>query len=341
MNLYKKDANGNIRIWSISQDWTGYTVSHGVCGGAIQHKYTHIEKGKVKRSVQEQIELETKSQINSQLDRGYKRSIEEAQAETTNQLHLPRPMLARKVSEVPINFKSAFVQRKYDGNRCLIASTEQGIVAYSRNGKIVNLPHITDGLNLPRGCVLDGELYCHGETLQTIVSWIKREQADSVKLKYHLYDMVSELPYAERMEMLPKYATDSIHVVLTMQVTKMSQVLDIFTACREQGYEGAIIRHTDLGYEDSKRSKSLLKLKEWQDDEFYVVDVHPSKDGWGILECIARNGLTFRVTAPGTHEEKENVWNNREVFLGKYLTVEYAYLTKDGLPFHPVAKCWR
>ena len=35
-----------------------------------------------------------------------------------------------------------------------------------------------------------------------------------------------------------------------------------------------------VGYEDGKRSGSLIKLKDWLDQEFKIVDVSASADGW-------------------------------------------------------------
>lgn len=343
--LYCKDNAGHIRIWDIVQECSDIIITHGVHGGVMQQQVETVDKGKASRTVQEQIDLQINSRISKQRDKGYVDTIEEAELGMRNALHLPKPMLALPLDKLrtPVSWNSAYVQRKYDGNRCLIAKRQGKLVAYSRQGKIIDtIDHILDQINIPEGTILDGELYAHGERLQTIVSWIKRKQEGTKNLRYHAYDLVCELPFEARLAQLLSFNFGySVQPVSTFKVTSHDDMIDWFKDFRKEGYEGAILRQSDLGYEDGKRSKSLIKVKEWQDAEFFVVDIYQSKDGWAILECLAKNGQTFRVTSPGTHEEKEYVWQNKEQFFGKYLTVEYAYLTRDGLPFHPVAKCWR
>ena len=191
--------------------------------------------------------------------------------------------------------------------------------------------------------ILDGELYCHGESLQTIVSWIKREQVDTAKLKYHLYDIVRpDLAYKRRSEIIATLPLgQSISPVYGDSIASHEALLEAFRDYRQQGYEGAILRWGETGYEDGKRSKSLVKVKGWHDDEFPVINVHESADGWGILECQLPNGSTFRVSAPGDVHQKIWALKFKERFIGRRVTVEFAQLTKDGIPFHPVAVAFR
>jgi hypothetical protein len=173
------------------------------------------------------------------------------------------------------------------------------------------------------------------------VSWIKRTQDNTQKLRYHVYDVVGYEPFEERYEkLLGLQFKPSVEVVPTYLCKTMEQAKSYMEIFREEGYEGAILRHGDAGYEDGKRSKSLVKIKEWHDEEFVVIDIERSKDGWGIL-VMKRNGKGFRASAPGSLAEKQAAWAHRDAFVGRYVTIEYAYITKDGVPFHPVAKCWR
>ena len=98
-----------------------------------------------------------------------------------NAMGLKKPMLAKAVDKCKNNFlHNCFIQYKYDGNRCLVHHGENGLVAYSRNGKpMKNLEHILNDINIPKGMTLDGEIYHHGTPLQTIVSWVKRLQPDT------------------------------------------------------------------------------------------------------------------------------------------------------------------
>lgn len=343
MNLYKLDNKKQIRIWTIDPTDYGLRIEHGVLGGAMQEKYEQIGNGKAGRSLDDQIKSRINSRVVNQLAKGYKYSIEEANKGATNQLGLGRPMLAQPIKTIKkIDWTEAYVQFKYDGHRCLITKKNGMLIAYSRNGKIIeSIDHILENLKVPEGYTLDGELYCHGETLQTIASWVKRKQADSAKLKYHVYDAMIDIPYAERYTYLHSIQADNLIIVPTTPVFDLPTVMSMFPLAIDQGYEGLILRQGSTGYEESKRSKSLIKIKQFLDDEFYVTDITQSADGWGVLQCITDKGKEFSVSAPGTMEMKRQVLDDKLMYINKFIKIEYANLTPDGIPFHPVAISWR
>ena len=95
------------------------------------------------------------------------------------------------------------------------------------------------------------------------------------------------------------------------------------------------------GYEAGKRSSALLKIKEFEQEEFKVVGFKRSSTGWAICECVTLDGRPFDCSAPGSVAEKEYVWNNQSEFLHRYLTVDFAHWTDDGIPFQPTAVRWR
>ncbi len=345
--LYIKDNKGALREWAIHYDGEDIVIRHGQVGGSMQYQTEFVAEGKASRTLEEQIDSRIQSRVNKQLDKGYVNSADEAERmdRPLNALGLPKPMLAHKLKDVArINYDGAIAQPKFDGNRCLIYCEDGINKAYSRNGKPVTaIRHILSDLQLEEGMILDGELYCHGKPLQTIVSWIKREQPETVLLKYHLYDIVIPgLAYKYRSQLirtLPK--GDSISPVYGDSIRSHDDLLKAFRRYRAQGYEGAILRWGEFGYEDGKRSKSLVKVKEWHDDEFTVVDIHESADGWAILECMLPNSKTFRVSAPGSIYDKMRILECKDDYIGRDVTVEFAQFTQDGIPFHPVAISFR
>ena len=341
--LYTKDAKGDIREWAISHDGETITIRYGFVGGTMQYQYEEIKTNSSGRDFFEQAELRVDSRISRQLDKGYVYSINKArEGKATNRMGKPKPMLAQKVDDVRgIDWDNAIVQPKFDGNRCLIYCEDGVNKAYTRNGKPVEaIDHILQDITLEEGMIVDGELYCHGQKLQTIVSWIKRKQEQTKQLKYHLYDFVApDLSYKLRSEIIkgiPKGS--SIEAVYGLKVASREALQLAFRAYRAGGYEGAILRWGDFGYEDGKRSKSLLKLKEFHSDEFKVIDIIKSNEGWGILVCELQDRTgTFKVSAPGDMAEKYSYVINKDLYIGKDVTVEYAGLTNLGVPFHPIA----
>lgn len=343
--LYAKDNNGAIREWSIGFVDDQIFISHGQHKGEIQTKYEEVEDGKAGRSRLEQIKSRMDSRINAKKDAGYVESLEQAQNEQrTNAAGLLKPMLAQPIKNIRnANYAGSFVQYKYDGNRCLITNQGGDLIAYSRNGKrLENLDHILKDIYIPEGMTLDGELYCHGFPLQTIISWIKRKQAHTEKIKFHAYDIIENMAYIHRLDILKNLELHGAsEVVPTWLINSFDESQHFFKEARSAGYEGAIIRLDDFGYEDGKRSKGLIKVKEWMDAEFSVIDIHESRDGWAILECALTNTKTFTVSAPGTMKEKRYVLENKDFYILRSVRVEFAQYTKDGIPFHPVAINWR
>lgn len=343
--LYSKDVTGTIRLWSIEEDDGQLIIQHGTKGGSIQTKYENVPYGLANRTQEEQVRSRYWSRINAQYDKGYVDTIEEAERnKRVNSLGLVRPMLAQPIKNVRrIDFSSAFYQHKYDGNRCLVTRHCGKTIAYSRNGKKINsIDHILKGIRLQEGQVIDGELYCHGVSLQKICSWVKREQDATANLSLRVYDLVENSPYISRLEALQALVLgDKAIVVPTVRVREESDLDSLLEGSIKDGYEGGILRWGEAGYEDGKRSKSLAKIKVFHDDEFIVIDVLASKDGWARLELEMPEGQTFLVSAPGSIQDKELILAEAEKYIGQSVNIKFSNITKDGIPFHPIATAFR
>lgn len=342
MILYTRGARGQIHQWEITIEDGYLLMSYGVKGGAIQTQKEYVTEGKQGRTVGDQLKTRFWSRIGRMRDRGYV-PLDELSDKVTNTLGLPRPMLAKRIQSVSmINWSKAFIQPKFDGHRCMITRHKGEVKAYSRGGKwIESIEHITSGLQIEEGAILDGELYCHGMSLQAISSLVKRKQDDSSMLKYMVYDIVDDLPYHDRLEIIKQIINDTkndqIEIASTVPVHSKKMALERSMTFRELGYEGGIVRISDKRYEDGVRSNSLIKIKTVQDNNFKIVGIDESREGWGILRCITESGKFFSVSAPGTVDDKYLIARNPDNFVGKTARVEFAYYTPDGIPFHPVA----
>jgi DNA ligase-1 len=342
LDMYQLDARNNLRVWSIWQEGNEIVWEYGLVNGAKQRDHEIVERGKAGRTLQQQIESRINSRIQKQKLKGYKFSREEALKGRSNALGLIKPMLAVPVKKVKtIDFQTAFIQPKFDGGRLIITKQGGEIIAYSRNGKRItaDISHIFDALDISEGTFLDGELYCHGESLQTIMSWTKRTQPNTKKLKYHLYDIALPTHYGERYEELRSVVknTSTVEIAETLKIYSMEEALSYQRTKIEQGYEGAILRWGNFAYEPGKRSKSLLKIKSFEDDTFEVIDIKTNQDGWGICTCRTKFGTIFNVTAPGSYADKKEVGTNKAKYIGELLRVEFAYYTAEKKPFQPVA----
>ena len=349
--LYKLNANGVPWCWDIQADDDRLIINYGQLNGQIQTKIEHVELNQSGRDIKAQVALRFNSRVQKQMDRGYCTSLEEAvNSQGLNALKLDKPMLAQKFKDVKnINFKNAWLQYKYNGHRCLITCREGVKIAYSRNGKVLDtIPHILASVNVQEGDTLDGELYCHGMKLQSIASLAKRNQPDTLLLSYIVYDIIEGsilTPYGIRQEKISE-CVDNKHSFQanTWQYKDDEPIKHKLNYAMELGYEGLILRQNNYLYEPGVRSKSLIKLKKCLDQEFRVVDVIASTDGWGILVCVLngdRRMDTFKVPAPGTMDQKYEVLKNKQNYIGRLITVEFFEWTIDEKPFHPVAREWR
>lgn len=359
ITLFAKDASGQLRYWEISSVDCDIIIEYGKVGGEPIFETEEVLEGKAGRSIEEQIMLRINSRVKKKKDAGYVHNIDDARNnKRTNSLGFVKPMLAAKYEQcqdLVKDFEFA-IQNKYDGFRCLITKQGGDMFAYTRGGQLLTtIGHIVDELSdIPEGVTIDGELYNHGMTLQAIASAVKRDRPteDSKKIKFMAYDIVEDCVYSERWKMLAdlllaKYNTELVPTLFNIEANNIPRLLK---ERRNQGYEGLIIRLDiskvgrnikPVGYEDSKRSKSLIKVKAWEDEEFLVVDAELSEKGRAVLWCITEKGKKFKVVPFGSMMEKEQVIINKKNYVGRHLKVEFANYTKDGVPFQPVAICWR
>jgi hypothetical protein len=352
ITLYKKHVHG-IGTWRIWSEGATIVIAHAtVIGGSEVVHREQVEVNLSGRTLEQQIALRINSRVSRMMDKGYKTSRLEALNDQSNQLGLHRPMLAHPIDRVnSVDYRNAVLQKKLDGHRCLITVDEGKPVAYSRQGKYIPaIKHILNALTgrLPQDITLDGELYVHGVKLQTIGSWIKREQPDTLKLSYVVYDIISPDRYidrhAELSAILKGVSTEHPGEIMALPYrlwTSHEDTTKWFREVRAQGFEGLMLRLDGRPYEIGRRSSGLLKIKEFDQAEFEVVGFKRSSTGWAICECLAPNGSKFDCSAPGSVAEKTEVWENQAKYLGRKLTVDFAHWTDDGIPFQPTALRWR
>jgi DNA ligase-1 len=208
---------------------------------------------------------------------------------------------------------------------------------------------------LPKDMILDGELYHHGTSLQTINSWIKKEKPETKNIVFNVYDCAvldrPQLLWPDRWDILSKWfseAADQIVGPLALTETRIAnnkeEVMEMFAHFLSEKYEGAMARMSDGVYRFGYRSKRLLKLKEFRDAEFEVIGY---KTGIGrysecpIWSCKTKSGEVFDVVQKGTMEEKKEMLAEADSFIGKFLTVKYFELSNDGKPIFPVGVAFR
>lgn len=260
--------------------------------------------------------------------------------------HFTKPMLAEKYSGFPL-WEPTFMQPKLDGMRCL--ASKDGL--FSRQGKpILSCPHIMAALaplfaKYP-DLILDGELYNDllKDDFPRLMSLCRKgkpdadDLAETAKLvQYHVYDIVdlSGAKFSERNNRLDDLFTE-FHLVSPIELVASYplQSVNHYNKCHGEaialGYEGSMLR-LDKPYED-KRSRNLLKRKDFLDDEFEVLRLEEGQGNWGgvikSVVCKAKNGKEFGSGLKGNKEYAASLVG--KTF--KTATIRYFELSPDGVP---------
>jgi len=342
--LYKYTTLGQIQSWQIFTSGDAYWTEEGI------HEITKSDPticiGKNigrsnETSPQEQAVLEAQAKWDKKIKSGYNEVL-------TKEKKFFQPMLAheRAKYEKLLFTVRTFVQPKLDGIRAY-----EDKLLFSRTGeRIVSCPHLECGF-----IGLDGELYNHvlKEDFNQIISLVRKTKPDSADLancakliQYWVYDYPynSDLVFSERYKLLQndfKNFPDTYKLVPMYEVFCLEDIEKYHEQFLSEGYEGSIIR-LDLGGYENKRSKQLLKYKNWIDEEFIILDVHLGtgnrSDVANTLSVQLPNGVICKPTMTGTYEYMKSVWDNRKDIIGKQATVKYFGITPDGSLRFPTVK---
>ena len=360
--LYKIDSKGLTRVWWMEYDAEKYRTHSGIEGGKIVVSgWQYPEAKNVGRAnattVEQQVEAEVVAEYTKKRNQGkYHITLHDAKLQGAT---FHECMLADKYNPKKHNQFPYYSQPKLDGVRCLVS--KYGM--QSRNGKpIVACPHILEALDLffdeYPDVVLDGELYNHElkDNFEKIISLVRKtkpttsDYIEASKLvQYHVYDVIMDKPLRDRLTFLDKHLYNKyeplIKVVTTGSVHTTEGLEEVLTRYLEQGYEGQMLRVPDSPYE-GKRSKFLIKHKEFEDDEFEIVSIEEGKGNWAgaakRIEIRLKDGTTQFSGVRGSLDMLKDVLYNANEYIGTDVTVRYQNKTEDNkLRFPVVIAFWK
>jgi DNA ligase-1 len=382
--LYKVDTTGKIRQWTVNiNNDTFWTEQGQVDGKIVVNKPTFTTPKNEGRSnattAEEQAILEAQAKWTKQTDKGYVERIEDV-----HKITLYTPMLAQKFEDRSAELEfPLFTQPKLDGIRCITYLQDGELVAKSRAGKPIEaIPHILEELESffakNPDAVLDGELYNHDlkNDFNKIISLVRkmkpvRSASDTDKsfdkklakfetalseakdkVQYWIYDAprIGDYNESELFSVRSRTLTASIAsskslvIVPTHTSENLDDVDERYNEYMSEGYEGQMVR-VDFSYEN-KRSKKLLKRKDFTDSEYLVIGI---EEGDGNRTGTAKNltckdeatGKTFNSNIKGTHEYLAEILENKDYYIGQQATIKYFELTPDGIPRFPYAIAFR
>tara|TARA_A100000164_G_scaffold322584_1_gene305885 strand:+ start:3499 stop:4632 length:1134 start_codon:yes stop_codon:yes gene_type:complete len=357
--LYKRDSKGKVRIWMMEVGFNNEneagirTISGLVDGQKVTSAWNLTEAKNVGRSnattAKTQAEFEAQAEWTKNVDKDYFVDANDIDSYTAF-----KPMLAHDFTKTPVT--SGITQPKLDGIRMVVNT--RGL--YSRSNKeIVAVPHIAEALadfvkDHPT-VTLDGELYNHElkDNFQKITSLVRKtvnlgadELAESKELvQYHIYDMFDSanpnMTFMQRYNWIQKNVhlvnkkAVGIHLVASAICETTEEIDVMYGEYTTAGYEGQMVRQ-DTVYEN-KRSKGLLKRKEFITEEYEVVQVHEGQGNWAgyakRLTLKMPDGTTFSSGIRGSQAKLKELLENPNI---DWATCRYFELSNDGVPRFPV-----
>jgi DNA ligase-1 len=352
--LYKLTSTGATQEWTIFSEYGSFwTVSGQTDGKKVTSAKTNCAGKNVGRknatTPNEQALREAQARWQKKKDEGYVEDINDIDVVDDR----VDPMLAKNYEDYRAEIEfPVYSQPKLDGLRCIV--TRHG--AFSRKWKpFTTLQHIRDALQpifdkYPMVQAFDGEMYSHelNDNFEEIVSIVKQPKAtaeDIEKCKrmvqYHIYDYVPSNDLADLIfktrdldlsVMIPK-DSEHLKLVKTKMIWNREELNEEYQWYMVDGYEGQMIR-ADAPYQQ-KRTKYLLKRKDFVDEEFLIVGYKEGKgnrEGCITLRLSTKDGKEFDSVPVGGVEYLQHLWEKRILLPGLYATVKYQNLSTDGIP---------
>ena len=369
--LYKQAKTDKIQEWTVGTIGEEIVTRHGALNGKLQEKRKKAKGkniGKKNETTPEQQAcFEAKSMWIKKKDKGYFETIEEAKSEVVF-----LPMLANDIKKFSDKKKEQifsqpfYTQPKMDGVRCLAYWEGDKVKLLSRGGKEYSLPHISEQVShvLAPDQVFDGELYIDGLIRQDIQALVKKWRDEEYEetgyssndVELWVYDSFfigkeketfeTRINYLELLDTsinLSAKPIENIKVVSSFGFTgdlkkglTEKLVMDAHNNYVLMGFEGTIIRLATGPYELGHRSQSLLKYKDFQDDEFEIIGYKEDVDGCVLWQVKVSDEVTCDVTPKGSKESRKKLLKKADKYIGQLLTVKYQGYTKDGNLEFPV-----
>lgn len=366
--LYLVAENGKIQMWKAEvltektkEGWGEIVATYGFTDGKLQTKSTFVKTGK---NLGKKNETTIEQQTELKCEQMYADKIKsKAMVFDINDWVRPmRPSLAMAYEKRKKHLKHVdywLADEKLDGNRAYEFNDRTW---QSKSGDVITpLSHIKESIDLLRAdnpdvvFDLDGENYLHGLDLQTITGICNTEDDDkrdkSILLEYHIFGIFfpnePNLSAEERQNRLLAMfeGKEYPYLVLRKKIKLKNDeklIYEYVKKCEDDGYEGAILLDPKAPYHHSKntsdRNDSMIKAKNMLDQEFLIVDIVENENEVGIPKFIIElpDFTTNEVVMKGKKDDAKKYLTDKNLYIGKYLKVQFQAWTKYGKLEFPV-----
>lgn len=257
-------------------------------------------------------------------------------------------MLAKKFEdeEHKVKGKEFVITEKLDGMRTIMIVENGNVTFFSRQGQpITGLVEIAQDAKFLPDNVYDGELlinnadeYKDRDVLQETLK-IARKDGEKRGLVLHLFDMIpinefkagkSKATYRKRKEelsfIIEKLNSPYIKIVPNLYVGKDLDVIPkLLEEMNRKSKEGLMLNISDGKYQ-CKRTDVLLKIKSMNTMDCRIIGFEEGTGKYeGVLGALILDykGYELRCGSGFTDEERKEIWDNKEKYLGKIAEIQY------------------
>lgn len=309
-------------------------------------------KGMGGYSIQEIRDYATAKRINSS---GTKKEIcnrlfkQNDMSNNKNLINVSKGVLLAQEYKNNIDPSGYIASEKYDGIRAIWT----GKYLKSRTNKIIHAPKwFTD--KLPKNHALDGELFINRGAFERTTSIVAKKEPVNTEwrnIKFMIFDVPDiKEPFNKRIEQIEnivaKINRNAVKATKHYLLKNRNHMKEIYNDIVSKGGEGIMLRKATSMYEQ-KRSKDLLKVKPKYDAEAEILNMiegkGKDKNSLGALKVKLLKNETkeFKIGTGFTKQLRNNIWKNKNKYIGDVVTFEYKGLTKYGIPRHPAFKRFR
>lgn len=355
--LYKCDSTGKVRTYQIEIDGPRYRMITGTKDGKkVESSWTTCTPKNIGRSNEttpdNQSVIESAARIDKKLGLNYYVTEGECIANPEQYFQVMLALERAKVKPAPLF--PLLIDPKLDGMRLVEMQGD----SYSRKGKpIPTAQYINEELEsfftqYP-DLILDGEIYSHDlksdfNELMSIArkqkpTTLEMEEAKNI-LQYHVYDVFDtgnpDMPALERKELLKKILPVSsriqrVEYAIAYNEDDLKLMNSIHVA---DGYEGSIARPLMSKYEN-KRSKNLIKIKQFITEEFVLEDILEgtgNRSGMAGSIVIHVGNVEVKPGIRGSWKYAKDILSRKADLIGQLVTVRHFGMTPDGSLRFPI-----
>lgn len=353
--IYKMDHNKRIRVWSYQIEDNRWRVCSGLIDGKItQTGWKVVNKAASQPDILQQTKFDAEAARRKRLEQDYYDDLAKAQSGVPAMFEC---MLAqdykKHADKIFLKHNVVWVQPKLDGIRCLF--TASGPITRG-NKPITSVPHIESALasffEENPDVILDGELYNHDfrEDFQTLGGLIRREAGESLSpeqqglIEYHVYDAFTEgvnsiARTACLVDWWLKTQYKGVRFVPSVAAYEIGDIDVNHAEFISAGYEGSIIRIP--GPYEQKRSKLLLKRKDFDSTEFVIKRVIEGVGNWsGCAKAFElydpEHDVTFNSGIRGSKAYLADVLREAAKYEDGDATCRFFGRSNDKIPRFPV-----